>query len=75
MNVFVFLPRQEALFPREMSAVVNQTLENQGVNIAKYHETVNMAIEYAISRPFGVYTHRDRACCLESGRVLYKTPN
>ena len=43
---------------------LNQTSENQEINIAKHLEAVNMAIAYAISRRFGcgVYTHRDRAC-------------
>ena len=40
-----------------------RTLETQAINIAKYHETVNMAIAQAVSRPFGgEHTHRGRAC-------------
>ena len=40
---------------------LNQTLESQGIKIAKYHEAVNMGVAYAISRPFGEETP-GRAC-------------
>ena len=54
---------------------LNQTLENQGINIAKYHEAVNMAIAHAISGPFGG-AHTPRSCVLTTvALVLYKTPN
>ena len=52
---------------------LNWTLENQRVNIAKYHEAVNMAIAYAISRPFGG-AHTPRSCLLASvATVLHRT--
>ena len=54
---------------------LNQTWENRGVNIAKYHEAVNMAIAYAVSKPFGG-AHTPRSCMLTTvAAVLYKTPN
>ena len=54
---------------------LHQTLENQGINIAKYHEAVNMAIAYAISRPFGgVHTPRSLMLTTVSA-VLCKTPS
>ena len=53
---------------------LRQTLENQGIELAKYHEAVNMAIAYAISRPFGG-AHTPRSCMLTTvAAVLYKTP-
>ena len=42
---------------------LNGTLEKQGINIAKCHEAVNMAIAYAISTPFGG-GHTPRSCML-----------
>ena len=54
---------------------LNQTLENQGIETAKNHEAVNMAIAYAISRPFGG-AHTPRSCMLTTvAGFLYKTPN
>ena len=35
---------------------LNRTLEQQGINIAKYHEAVNIAIAYAISRLLCAHT-------------------
>ena len=43
------------------------------MKIAKYHETVNMAIAYAISRPCGG-EHTPRSCMLASvAEILHKT--
>ena len=54
---------------------LNQTLDNQGIKIAKYHEAVNMAIAYAISKPFGG-AHTTRSCMLTTvAAVLHKTPS
>ena len=52
---------------------LNRTLEKQDFQIKKYHEAVNMAITYAISRPFGG-EHTPRSCMLTSvAGVLLKT--
>ena len=48
-------------------------MHQQGTNIAKYHETVNMAIESTISRPFGG-EHTPRSCMLAAvAKTLHKT--
>ena len=52
---------------------LNRTLEKQGMKTAKYHETVSMAIAYAISRPLEG-EHTPRSCILISvARILHKT--
>ena len=40
---------------------IEPNIGKQGINIAEYHEAVNMAIAYAISRPFGG-VHTPRSC-------------
>ena len=54
----------------------NKVKSNIGKNngkIATYHETVNMAIAYAISRPF-VGQHTPRSCMLASvATILHET--
>ena len=47
-------------------------LEKQGMQIAKYHEPVNMAIAYAVSRPFGG-EHTPRPCMLASKATVLHT--
>ena len=39
--------------------LLNQTIGNQGIKIEKYHEAVNIAIPYAISRPFWRCAHTE----------------
>ena len=51
---------------------LNRTLTTQGLKVAKYHDASNMAIAYAISRPFGG-EHSPRSCMLTAvAGVLYK---
>ena len=51
---------------------LNRTWVQQGMNIAKYHETLNMAIACAISRPLGG-EHTPRSCMLASiTKILHK---
>ena len=42
---------------------LNQTLEDEDINIAKYHEVVDMAIKEAFSTPSGG-SHTPRTCML-----------
>ena len=54
---------------------LNQTLEGEEINIAKFHEVVDMAIAYAISMPFGG-SHTPQTCMLTTvAAVLFRTPN
>ena len=51
---------------------LNQTLEDEGINIAKYHEVVDMAIKEAFSTP-SAGSHTPRTCMLTTvAAVLQK---
>ena len=54
---------------------LKQTFTNNGTEVAKYHEAVNMAIEATFTTPFeGLHT--PRTCLLRSVRVvLYISPD
>ena len=55
------------------STRLNEHWKEQGLNILKYHEAVNMANIEAISRPFGG-ERTPRSCMLASvAKVLHKT--
>ena len=51
---------------------VKSNIVKQWIKIAKYHETVNMSIAYAISRPFGG-EHTTGSCMLISVATILHT--
>ena len=57
------------------STRLNQTMENDEIKIAKFHEVVDMAIMDTITLPFAD-THTPRTCMLRSvAAVLHRTPH